>query len=111
MMVHGEQVSFLGHHHTVNFKPHYFAPMYSNYAFCQTQQYKPDGMDLVNFKPHYSAPMYSNYAFCQTQQYKPDGMDLVNSATLLVSLKHSIPRHASLDSMKKHMMHGMEVEK
>jgi len=81
MMVHGEQVSFLGHHHTVNFKPHYFAPMYSNYAFCQTQQYKPDGMDLVN------------------------------SATLLVSLKHSIPRHASLDSMKKHMMHGMEVEK
>ena len=38
-------------------------------------------------------------------------MDLVNSATILVSLTHKIPRRASMESMKKHMMHGMEVKK
>jgi len=65
----------------------------------------------VMFKPHYFAPMYSNYAFCQMKQYKADDMDLPNSATVLVSLTHKIPRRASMESMKKHIMHGMEVNK
>ena len=63
----------------------------------------------VYFKPHRFAPMYNNYAFCQTKTYLPPDFNLVNGATVLLSLYHKIPSHAVWESMRKYRQHMDEV--
>ena len=63
----------------------------------------------VYFKPHRFAPMYNNYAFCQTKTYLPSDFNLVNGATVLLSLYHKIPSHAMWESMRKYKQRMDEV--
>ena len=49
MMVHEPKIMGFGHHHHVMFRPHYFAPMYSNYAFCQVRLKKLKVVNIFFF--------------------------------------------------------------
>lgn len=53
--------------------------------------------------------MLNNYAFCQTERYIPEDMDLIDGATVLLSLHHKIPMSAVYESMRKYKKHQDEV--
>ncbi|XP_057295241.1 uncharacterized protein LOC130623744 [Hydractinia symbiolongicarpus] len=66
---------------------------------------------MVKFRPKRMAPMYNNYAFCETRPYLPMNFTLVGNATVLVSLMHKIASNKAKDSMKKYMSYQQEVMK